>query len=132
VYLQSNGRLSFSVKAPIWFGFSTETRTVTSTASFNDKDDDSSSSGALPPPPKHPELNPVNETNRKLAEIEDLEIAEMLDRVGGRLQELRVAGEDDERAIVEFPDKEDFRDETGSVDWAAFATAVSYSPHRVL
>jgi PKD repeat protein len=36
VYLQSNGRVSFAVKVPIWWGLSTETRSVTSTDSFND------------------------------------------------------------------------------------------------
>ncbi|NEK85474.1 PKD domain-containing protein [Blastococcus saxobsidens] len=36
VYLQSNGRISFAVKVPTWFGLSSETRAVTSTASFND------------------------------------------------------------------------------------------------
>ncbi|GAA5956900.1 hypothetical protein JCM3765_006635 [Sporobolomyces pararoseus] len=92
-----------------------------STASFND--DDGSSSSPLCPPPKHPELDPKSETTRKLAEIEDLEIAEMLDRVGGRLTELRVAGEDEERAIIEYPVSEDFKTEAGTTDWTSFAMA---------
>ncbi|SEO79289.1 PKD domain-containing protein [Trujillonella endophytica] len=36
VYLETNGRISFAVKVPTMFGLSSQTRAVTSTASFND------------------------------------------------------------------------------------------------
>lgn len=101
--------------------------TVRSTASSkpqhdsrNDQDD--TARNPLLPPPKHPG---TDETSRKLAEIEDIEIAEMLDRVGGRLKELRVAADDDEKGPVEYPALEDFRDDNGKADWASYATAVS-------
>jgi len=58
-----------------------------------------------------------------LADIEDQEIAEMLDRVGGRLQELRVTA-DDEREPSEYPEKEAFRDEQGRIDWMSYSIAV--------
>ena len=78
-------------------------------------------------PPKHPYVESrsvdSDETSRKLADIEDQEIAEMLDRVGGRLQELRVTA-DDEREPLEYPEKEAFRDEQGRIDWMSYSIAV--------
>ncbi|GAA5895598.1 uncharacterized protein JCM6883_001559 [Sporobolomyces salmoneus] len=82
----------------------------------------SSSPSTLPLPPKHSTTNEMDETSRKLAEIEDLEVAEMLDRVGGQLQEIRVQGEE-ERTPIEYPNRFDFRDEDGKLDWASFAIA---------
>ena len=98
-----------------------------STASSNLilKDVDDSSSSLLPPP-KHPELDSTSETSRKLAEVQDLEIAEMLDRVGGRLTELRVAGEDEERARIEYPVSDDFKTDSGRTDWTSFTMAVGF------
>ncbi|GAA5827841.1 hypothetical protein JCM5353_005664 [Sporobolomyces roseus] len=94
-------------------------------------------------PPKHPYVESrivdadSDETSRKLADIEDQEIAEMLDRVGGRLQELRVTA-DDEREPLEYPEKEAFRDEQGRIDWVSYTIAyaslliVTYTPPSLI
>ncbi|GAA5879759.1 hypothetical protein JCM16303_004166 [Sporobolomyces ruberrimus] len=117
-------RASDQVERPPLVSADSDT-TVRSTASSkpqhdsrNDQDD--TARNPLLPPPKHPG---TDETSRKLAEIEDIEIAEMLDRVGGRLKELRVAADDDEKGPVEYPALEDFRDDNGKADWASYATA---------
>ncbi|GAA6063450.1 hypothetical protein JCM10212_005623 [Sporobolomyces blumeae] len=83
-----------------------------------------SPSPPIEPPPRHPyvEERNVDETTRKLAELEDLEIAEMLDRVGGRLVALEVAP-NEPRGDVEYPSISAFRDESGHVDYATYLIA---------
>ncbi|GAA6013998.1 hypothetical protein JCM11491_003482 [Sporobolomyces phaffii] len=111
-----------------------EPPTVIRSTASSQSQDDGTPTVALPPPPKHPHLGPTDEMGRKLAEIEDLEIAEMLDRVGGRLKELRVAADDEETVSLPYPIRDDFRDESGAVDWPSFITAfastfvVSHTP----
>ncbi|GAA5950947.1 hypothetical protein JCM21900_000382 [Sporobolomyces salmonicolor] len=85
------------------------------------------------PPPKHPsvEAAPAALLQARLEELEDLEVAEMLDRVGDRLKELKVAGP---AVPVDYPEKEAFRDERGKLDRVGYLIAyftslvVDYTP----
>lgn len=77
----------------------------------------SRSPSPVPPPPR---LGSNPAVERKLAELEDLEFAELLDRLGDQLTDVRAAGERD----VEYPDCEMFRSDDGKTDWAGFALAV--------
>ncbi|GAA5858679.1 hypothetical protein JCM1840_006513 [Sporobolomyces johnsonii] len=85
------------------------------------------------PPPKHPAVGAAQAEllQAQLDELEDFEVAEMLDRVGDRLQELKVAGP---AMPVDYPEKETFRDERGTLDWMGYLMAyltslvVDYTP----
>ncbi|GAA5843456.1 hypothetical protein JCM11251_001414 [Rhodosporidiobolus azoricus] len=86
-----------------------------------------------PAPPKHPSLPPPDIPSRavqeKLRILEEREIHELLDRVGGQLTDLRVASEDEEeeglRAELQgdWPDKEVFKADDGGMDWTAYGIA---------
>ncbi|BGP17743.1 hypothetical protein JCM10213v2_005785 [Rhodosporidiobolus nylandii] len=73
---------------------------------------------------RHPQGQPSPATLAKLEELEDREVHELLERVGGQLTELRVR-EDDEADEVAWPEIEAFRLEDGKVDWASYGIAYS-------
>ncbi|GAA6044341.1 hypothetical protein JCM8097_004577 [Rhodosporidiobolus ruineniae] len=80
------------------------------------------------PPPRHPDLPPSDApppaVQAKLEELEDQEIHDLLERVGGQLTELRVVAddEDDEDEVI-WPEKEAFRLQDGKVDWFSYGIA---------
>jgi len=78
---------------------------------------------ASPSPP--PMTAKEAETRRAIEEMEDLEVAAFLERVGRQLQDVRVAGP---VTKVPFPKKRAFARLDGTIDWRAFAHAVSPVP----
>ena len=62
------------------------------------------------------------EVRRQIEEMEDLEVAAFLERVGRQLQDVRVAAP---AAEVAFPKKRAFARLDGTIDWKAYAHAVS-------
>ncbi|POY73365.1 hypothetical protein BMF94_3702 [Rhodotorula taiwanensis] len=65
--------------------------------------------------------------DRQLQDLQDIEIARLLERVGHRLTDVRIAEATDARFQVEYPTKDAFRrppspgKERGSVDWSAYS-----------
>lgn len=64
-----------------------------------------------------------------LDDLEDFELAELVDRVGHRLTDVRVAEAADVRFRVEYPDREQYRrpaaaaDKPGKIDWLSYTAA---------
>ncbi|GAA5888574.1 hypothetical protein JCM6882_009002 [Rhodosporidiobolus microsporus] len=101
-----------------------------------------------PPPPKHPSLPPPDAPSaavqEKLRNLEDREIHELLERVGGQLTDLRVASDDEDEEgmgaelLGDWPDKRAFTAEDGGMDWAAYGLAcflhvlISLTPSTLL
>ncbi|GAA5878254.1 hypothetical protein JCM3774_001132 [Rhodotorula dairenensis] len=89
----------------------------------------------LPPPPIRSRLSVGESTrvdpaiDRKLEQLQDLEIAQLLARVGHRLTDVRVAqacdaADSDVATAVGYPTRETFTDpETGKVDWIGYLGA---------
>ncbi|GAA5987204.1 hypothetical protein JCM11641_006059 [Rhodosporidiobolus odoratus] len=79
-----------------------------------------------PPPPRHPSLpapgEPSIAVQQKLQLLEDAQVNELLERVGGQLTELRVKQLDDDDEVV-WPEKEAFRLLDGKVDWISYGIA---------
>ncbi|GAA5990119.1 hypothetical protein JCM10908_005829 [Rhodotorula pacifica] len=70
--------------------------------------------------------DPDPDLSRKLEELQDLEIASLLDRVGHRLTDVRIAEAANVRLAVEYPSKDDFRAQGqggGKVDWFSYLAA---------
>ncbi|BGP01513.1 hypothetical protein NBRC10513v2_005155 [Rhodotorula toruloides] len=72
----------------------------------------------LEPPPLRRETTAAD---AKLAEVEDLEIQDLLQRVGDYLTDVKVAGLDAE--TVEYPEVEVYRKEGGALDWIGYGVA---------
>ncbi|BGP09539.1 hypothetical protein JCM10049v2_005412 [Rhodotorula toruloides] len=89
------------------------------TARFVDPEPVASPNTPLGPPPLRRETTAAD---AKLAELEDLEIQDLLQRVGDYLTDVKVAGLDAE--TVEYPEVEAYRkEEGGAVDWIGYGVA---------
>ncbi|BGP33520.1 hypothetical protein JCM10296v2_005324 [Rhodotorula toruloides] len=89
------------------------------TARFIDAEPAASLDETLEPPPLRRETTAAE---AKLAELEDLEIQDLLQRVGDYLTDVKVAGLDAE--TVEYPEVEAYRkEEGGAVDWIGYGAA---------
>lgn len=82
----------------------------------------------LPPPPIRTRRSSSSSSSplleRKLQDLQDIEIAQLLDRVGHRLTDVRIAQAVDVRLAVEYPTTETFTDPTnGRVDYLGFLVA---------
>lgn len=79
----------------------------------------------LPPPPirtRRSSSSPL--LQRKLQDLQDIEIAQLLDRIGHRLTDVRIAQAVDETLAVEYPTTLTFTSPTtGSVDWLGYLVA---------
>lgn len=91
------------------------------TARFVDPEPVASPNTPLGPPPLRRETTAAD---AKLAELEDLEIQDLLQRVGDYLTDVKVAGLDAE--TVGYPEIEAYsKEEGGAVDWIGYGVAVS-------
>ncbi|KAI5481046.1 hypothetical protein MNV49_006232 [Pseudohyphozyma bogoriensis] len=61
----------------------------------------------------------VSEARKALDELEDIELAEFLERVGSRMHEVKIAVPSEKGSL---PTREQFTSSTGQTDWRAFAT----------
>lgn len=80
----------------------------------------------LPPPPirTRPSSSSSSTLDRRLQDLQDIEIAQLLDRVGHRLTDVRIAQAVDLRLAVDYPTTETFTSTTtGRVDWFGYVVA---------
>lgn len=82
----------------------------------------------LPPPPirtrRSSQSSSSSPLDRRLQHLQDIEIAQLLDRVGHRLTDVRIAQAVDVRLAVEYPTTETFTNPTtGRVDWLGYVVA---------